>query len=156
MKQSQMSSKVTAMDDLTRKNDNELAEIWHFQKSEIERMEKVLQEHPLYVTAKAIIEEIKRIATQRLQDSGANSIATPNGTIHTVSRTSARIMDPQLFREHVIATGGWDLLDWKANMTACREEMRSKHVPVPGVELSTYTHLNITAPRAPRSQADGE
>ncbi len=108
------------------------------------------------MNARAVIEEIKKIATQRLQDSGASSIATPHGTIHTVSKTTARIMDPETFREFVTSHGAWDMLDWKANMTACRHYIDESKAPVPGVELSTFRRLSITAPKAQLKRLNDE
>lgn len=143
--------------DLSAYNDATLAKLWHDAHEAIEDMEKALNASAPYITAKAVIEEIKRVATQRLQDSGANSIATPFGTIHTVSKTTARIMDPELFRDFVTSTHAWDMLDWKAKMSSCRDYAREHKAPVPGVELSTFNRLSITSPKGPkRTDADAE
>ena len=138
-------------------NDAQLAELWHKAHETLDEMEKLWKEHQPVVTAKAVIEEIKRIATERLENAGASSIVTPFGTIHTVSKTTARIMDPEVFRLHVIQRQAWDMIDWKANMTSCRAEVEAGK-PVPGVELSTFRRLSITAPKAPmkRLHDDGE
>ncbi len=140
--------------DLSKFNEDQLAELWHTAHDSIEAMEKTLNDSEPYVTAKAVIEEIKRIATQRLEDSGASAINTPHGTIHTVSKTTARIMDPELFRGWVIRNEAWDAIDWKANMTTCRAVTEETKAPVPGVELSTYRRLSITAPKAPLKRLD--
>ncbi len=140
--------------DLSKFNDAQLAELWHMAHNNVEEMERLLAQSEPYVTAKAIIEEIKKIATQRLEDSGASSIATPHGTIHTVSKTTAKIMDPENFRTFVTETQAWDMLDWKANMTACRNYINTTETPVPGVELSTFRRLSITAPKAPLKRLD--
>lgn len=141
-------------DDLSKLNDNQLAELWHTAHNSLETMEKMLQDHPPYAMAKAAIEAIKTIATQRLEASGANSIATPSGTIHTVTKTTARIMDPESFRRWVVDNGAWEMLDWKANMTACRNFVEDQGAPVPGVELSSFRRLSITAPKAPLKRLD--
>ena len=135
--------------DLSNLNDDQIAELWHVAHANIDTMEKQLKESAPYATAKAIIDEISKIATKRLEDSGASSINTPHGTIHTVGKTTARIMDPEEFRGFVIETRAWDMLDWKANMTACRTFLEDNKTPVPGVELTTYRRLSITAPKAP-------
>jgi hypothetical protein len=135
--------------DLSNFNDDQLAELWHTAHDSIEAAEKQMKESEPYVTANAVIEEINKIATQRLKDSGASSIATPHGTIHTVSKTTARIMDPELFRSFIVSGRNWDMIDWKANMSSCREYMETSKTPVPGVELSSFRRLSITAPKAP-------
>lgn len=133
--------------DLSNLNDDQLAELWHTAHETLDDVEKELKEDLRYVTATSIIEEIKKIATQRLESSGASSINTPHGTIHTVGKTTARIMDPEEFRGFVIAHNAWDMLDWKANMTACRNWSDETQCPVPGVELTTFRRLSITAPK---------
>jgi hypothetical protein len=128
-------------------NDNELAERYHRNVKWRKQLEDALQKHPDYIQAGAEIEEITKILTQRLHDTGASSINTPNGTIHTVGKTTARIMDPEAFRGYVIGMKAWDMLDWKANVTACRSEIEQSQKPIPGVELSTFRRLSITAPK---------
>ena len=135
--------------DLSKFNDAQLAELWHTAHNSIETMEKMLQEHGPYAMAKAIIEEIKKIATQRLEDSGASSIATPHGTIHTVTKTTARVMDPEVFLDYVFEGNHRNAIDLKANMTYARDVIEKTGTPVPGVELSTFRRLSITAPKAP-------
>lgn len=134
--------------DLSDLNDDQLADEWHKAHAFIDAMEQALQRDAFYANAKAKIEAIKKIATQRLEDSGASSIATPHGTIHTVSKTTARVTDPDLFWDLVLETQNRDLLDLKANMTTCRHIIE-KGMPVPGVELSTFRKLSITAPKPP-------
>jgi hypothetical protein len=142
--------------DLTKLNDDQLVELHHQAKAALKDQDDALKMSGPYVTAQAVLDRVSEILTQRLQDSGASSIATPHGTIHTVSKTTARIMDPEVFREYVIDGGFWDMLDWKANMTACRAMMRSTKARVPGVELSTFSRLSITAPRTPKGDDNGE
>ena len=140
--------------DLSNLNDDQIAELWHVAHANIDTMEKQLKESAPYAPAKAIIDEISKIATKRLEDSGASSINTPHGTIHTVGKTTARIMDPEDFRGFVIETRAWDMLDWKANMTACRNFVEENKTLVPGVELTTFRRLSITAPKAPMKRLD--
>lgn len=142
--------------DLSNFNDDQIAQLWHEAHASIDTMEKQLKESAPYVTAKAIIEEISKIATQRLETSGASSINTPHGTIHTVGKTTARIMDPEDFRGFVIENRAWDMLDWKANMTACRTFVEENKTLVPGVELTTYRRLSITAPKAPMKRLSND
>ena len=142
--------------DLSKFNDDQLAELWHTSHDTLDEMQKLWDQSGPVVTAKAIIEEIKKIATQRLEDRGASSIATPHGTIHTVTKTTARIMDPETFRGFIVDNQAWDMLDWKANMTGCRTYSEETGAPVPGVELSTFRRLSITAPKGKKVKHDEE
>jgi hypothetical protein len=126
---------------------DELAEKYHEAVKLRKDLEEALERHPKFVKAGEDIDTIITILTTRLHDAGATSINTPHGTIHTVGKTTARIMDPQVFREFVVRGGLWDFLDWKANMTACRAYVDEVNRPVPGVELSTFRRLSITAPK---------
>jgi hypothetical protein len=129
-------------------NDDELAAKYHEAVKYRKKLEDALKNHPNYVSAGEDIEAISKIFTTRLHDRGATSINTPHGTIHTVGKTTARIMDPVLFQDWAWQRpDGKAYIDWKANMTACRSHMEETGEPVPGVELSTFRRLSITAPK---------
>jgi len=129
-------------------NDNLLAQRYKRAEQYLKDMEKALKEHPEYVNAKLEIASITQILTQRLEASGASSIVTPSGTIHTVGKTTARVMDPERFQGFIIKGQHWDGLVWAASMTWCRDYIRAHKDEVPGVELTTFRRLSITAPRA--------
>lgn len=148
-------AELVAQMDLSRFNAGQIARLWHEAHANIETMEKQLKESAPYATAKAILDEIDKIATKMLEDSGASSINTPFGTIHTVGKTTARIMDPDLFKGFLnTVPDPWPYVDLKANMTACRSRLDEEKAPVPGVELTTYRRLSITAPKAPMKRLD--
>jgi len=102
----------------------------------------------------ATLKELDDLLMMRLHTDGVTAVATPHGTIHTIGRTTARVMDPQAFREFVKERDAWDMLDLKANMTACRGYMEKRKEHVPGVELSTTRRLSITAPRPAKRKTD--
>ena len=131
-------------------NWDQLAEKWHTAHDMRTAMEKALKEDPEYVSYGKDIEQIEAIVAKRLAESGATSVNTSHGTVHTVGKTTARIMDAEAFRLYVTAHERWDMLDWKANMTACRDYLKENREPVPGVELSTYRRVSITSPRTLR------
>lgn len=137
-------------------NDDQLAQLWHFVNDTREAMEKALKENPRYVSYGETGKQIEGILTKRLEERGVSSMATPHGTIHTVGRTTARIMDPEEFRMFVVTHHRWDMLDWKANMTACRDHLQNAKEPVPGVELTTYRYLRVTSPKATKRLEDVE
>lgn len=135
-------------------DNNRLAKALRDSKQAIKDHDKALKESAPYVTLQKIIAEIEVILTKRLHDSGATSIATPNGTIHTVGQTTARIMDPVELQSFVIEGRHWGALDWKANMTWCRDWTREHNMPVPGVELNTTRRLSVTAPKGAKEDVD--
>ncbi len=83
-----------------------------------------------------------------LEKVGASSINTPEGTVTRTEMSSASLSDAEAFRRHVIDTESWDLLDWKANLTATKDFIK-EHAgePPPGVAISTKFRLGCTAPR---------
>lgn len=89
-----------------------------------------------------------------LEKLGASSINTPAGTVTRTERSSASLSDAEAFRRHVIGTESWDLLDWKANLTATKDFIKINNgEPPPGVTISSKWTLGCTAPRRPRSAA---
>lgn len=81
-----------------------------------------------------------------LEDAGATSIKTPEGTCIASSKTTASLADPKAFMDFVIANSAWDLLDRKANSTAVRDFVAEKgHLP-PGANLSTIRTLSVRRP----------
>ena len=134
-------------DGLNQLNDNELAAYFHRLTKFRKAFEEGLKRDKLYVKAGEDLAAIRQIFTQRFEDRGVSAINTPNGTIHTVGRTSARIVDPQVFGEFLLATRDLSYVDLKANMTTCRSYLDENGNPVPGVELTTFRQINITTPK---------
>ncbi len=83
-----------------------------------------------------------------LEKVGASSINTLGGTVTRTERSSASLVDREAFRRHVIGTESWDLLDWKANLTATKDFIK-EHAGErpPGVTISSKWTLGCTAPR---------
>lgn len=125
---------------------NELARRYKEAEKYMADLEEALKKHPKYVSAKAEYEAIDQILMQRIASSGATSIVTPSGTIHTVGRTTARCEDPELFRGWLQETGDWSYADLRPNMTACRDSKKAGK-DVPGVVLSTTRWLSISKPK---------
>ncbi len=83
-----------------------------------------------------------------LEKVGASSINTPGGTVTRTKRATASLADREAFRRHVIGTESWDLLDWKANLTATNDFIKEHEgTPPPGVTISNKFTLGCTAPR---------
>lgn len=136
-------------------NDSRLALLYHTAYATLDELEEEMKSNMAYLEAKAILAEIDKKVTQLLQDRGCSSIATPHGTIHTVGKTTARIMDPEEFWGFAVRSNRpQDFLDLKANMTSCRAYVEKTGQPVPGVELNTYRRVSITSPKKKGSTDD--
>ena len=66
-------------------------------------------------------EKLRALMLGMLNDSGQESAKTSAGTVYKTTRSSASLEDPEAFKRHVIGSENWDLLDWKANLTAAQD-----------------------------------
>lgn len=78
-----------------------------------------------------------------LDTAGAQSIKTSEGTVYVSARYSASLADPKAFMDYVIANNKFDLLDRKANATACRDFVAETGSQPPGVNLSAIRTLGV-------------
>jgi hypothetical protein len=87
--------------------------------------------------AKETLEQLNAVLLAHLNQVGANSAATDNGTVYRTEKKSASLADGKAFMDYVIAAGAWDLLDRKANVTAVEEFIKGNNAPPPGVNFSS-------------------
>ena len=80
-----------------------------------------------------------------LTDTGHQTAVTAGGTVHWNHRVTAKLEDPQAFMDYVIANKQFDLLDRRANATACRELAEKGTLP-PGVKLNTIRTIGVRKP----------
>lgn len=86
---------------------------------------------------------------QRYLDSaGATSIKSDLGTCYSSTKYTASLADPAAFMQYVIANSEWDLLDRKANVTACKDHVKEKGALPPGVNLSAIETIGVRRPTA--------
>jgi len=91
-------------------------------------------------------EELTGKITEFLSQHGVDSVKTPAGTAYSSVKYSASLADPEAFMKYVIDNQNWDLLDRKANVTACRTYVdEHNHLP-PGVNLSSRETLGVRSP----------
>lgn len=81
--------------------------------------------------------------TDALSTAGAESIRTKGGTVYTTTRYSASLADPQSFMNYVIENSKWDLLDKRANSTACRDFTEANGSLPPGVNLNAIRTVGV-------------
>jgi hypothetical protein len=83
------------------------------------------------------LEQLNGLLLQHLNDLNTNSASTDNGTVYRTEKKAASLADADAFMKHVIATGDFDLLDRKANVSAVAEYIETNNVPPPGVNFSS-------------------
>ena len=78
-----------------------------------------------------------------MEQAGADSIKTPNGTCYSTTRHSASLADSEAFMKFVKDTDNYDLLDRKANVTAVRAYVEEHSALPPGVNLSSIKTIGV-------------
>lgn len=78
-----------------------------------------------------------------MEQAGADNIKTAHGTCYNSIRYTASLADPDAFMTFVKKTGNFDLLDRKANVTACRDYVDTNNQPPPGVNLSAIKTVGV-------------
>jgi hypothetical protein len=81
-----------------------------------------------------------------LEKSGSESVRTASGTCYQSTRYTASLADAEAFMNFVKENNQFDLLDRKANATACRDyAAEHKNLP-PGVSLSAIRTVGVRSP----------
>ncbi len=93
--------------------------------------------------AREYLETLEGLMLQELQAMGAEKVGTPAGTVYRTVKKSATIADGAAFRSFVIGGELWDLVDWKANVTATAEFIEQNDAPPPGINYSTRLEVGV-------------
>ena len=88
-------------------------------------------------------DKVEGILMAALEATGSEAIRTAHGTCHTTTRTSASIADGEAFKSYVIESERYELLDLKANATACKDFVKENGSLPPGVNLTTMTKVGV-------------
>ena len=91
-------------------------------------------------------EKLTGVMQEYLDQLGADSIKTPDGTCYSKVKYSASLADPQAFMDYVIKNGAFDLLDRKANVTAVKGFVEEHGTLPPGTSLSAIKGVNVRRP----------
>lgn len=90
------------------------------------------------------LEKLEGMLLQAVQATGGDSITCKGiGTVYKTVKKSATIADGDAFRRHVIGTQDFDLLDWRANVTAVEAAITRDLEPPPGINFSSFVTVNI-------------
>lgn len=88
-----------------------------------------------------------------LEQTGADSVKTPNGTFTNTTKTTASLDDPDAFMDFVKANNQFNLMNRVANPTAVRDFVEKNGSLPPGVNLATMRSLRVSRPR--KKKVDG-
>lgn len=89
---------------------------------------------------------IEALVGNHLSSTNAESIKTAGGTAYESITYSASIADPIEFQGYVIANRAWDMIDWKANVTAAQDFLKEHKTNVPGVTITPFRKVNFRKP----------
>jgi hypothetical protein len=78
-----------------------------------------------------------------LQEHGVQSLSSDLGTAYLSHKRSAPIHDAIAFKQYVIDNQAWDMLDWKANITAVGDYLTENEELPPGVSLKSNVTLGV-------------
>jgi hypothetical protein len=82
-----------------------------------------------------------------LQQAGIDHVATPSGTAYQITKPSATIRDGAAFRQWVVETASYQIVDWRANANAVSDFIADNDGTIPpGVNYSTRTSVNFRRP----------
>jgi hypothetical protein len=106
-----------------------------------ELLEKAHKDHLRRYTA--VLNRIEGKLMAHLNEHGVQSIASKDAIAYLSHKRSASIRDAIAFRDYVIEHRAWDMLDWKANVTAVSDFItENEHAP-PGVVLNSAVVIRI-------------
>ena len=95
-------------------------------------------------------EKLRAHLLSMLQATGQDSAKTAAGTVYSTVKFSASLENPDEFMRHVIGSQAWELLDRKANTTACADYATMNGALPPGVKMTSRVDIGVRAPTKPR------
>ena len=111
-------------------------------KSEIEERHKA-ELKPIN-DAMALLKEVFAAGMDQLN---VESVKTACGTLSFTTKKSAALADKDAFWTYVVATGKFELIDYKANVTAVEDHIENNNgLAPPGVNWSTFRDVNVRRP----------
>ena len=87
--------------------------------------------------------KLSGVMLQFLEETGQESARTDAGTVYITERHTASLTDPDLFMEFVMKNGAFELMDRRANSTACRDHCEEYGSLPPGVKINSLRTVNV-------------
>jgi hypothetical protein len=82
-----------------------------------------------------------------LDRTGQKSAKTNEGTVTATMRHTASLGDPDAFMDYVMKNGAFELMDRRANSTACQDFAEEHGSLPPGVKLNSIRTVSVRAPQ---------
>lgn len=89
------------------------------------------------------LDELNGLMLNHLNEVGADNVKTASGTVYKSSRKTAPIADRSAFWEYVQSNENFDLLDWKANVTAVGDFVEEHNSLPPGVSFNVHQTVGV-------------
>lgn len=90
---------------------------------------------------------LKQVMAAGLDQLNVDSAKTPCGTVSFSPKASASLADKSAFWTYVVTTGQFELLDYKANVTAVKAHIeKNQGVAPPGVNYSVFRDVGVRRP----------
>jgi hypothetical protein len=83
------------------------------------------------------LEKLNAVLLAHLNTVNGNSVSSDAGVAYRSEKKAASLADAEAFRQFVIENQLWDLIDWKANVTAVEDHIKDNALPPPGVNYSS-------------------
>ena len=90
-----------------------------------------------------VMDMIEAKLLTHLREHGGTSFSNDKGTAYISHKQFASIADAVSFKGFVIENRAWDMLDWKANVTAVQDYLSENQSLPPGVNLRSETSVNV-------------
>jgi hypothetical protein len=89
------------------------------------------------------MEKLEGLLLANLQETGADSVNCPAGTVYIRTETSATIEDKSAFTDWVKTQPDWSALDLKANKTAIKAMIEAKETLPPGLRVTQVKLIGV-------------
>jgi hypothetical protein len=87
--------------------------------------------------------EIELLLLDFLNTTGQTTSAGPAGTAYKKTDTSVTVADARAFREYVLETGRFDLIDWRVSKTPVMEQVSTEGTLPPGINFTQRVSVGI-------------
>ena len=112
------------------------------QKRDLAEAMKVKLE-PIDKTMKSVEAECLR----RMQEDGADSVKTPEGTVYQKMHTNLSVSDRSAFFEWLKSTNEWEMADLRASKRVIRERVEGGGELPPGLNMTQILSVGFQAPK---------
>lgn len=90
-----------------------------------------------------VLRKIEGKLMEHLHEQGLQSLSSDIGTAYLSHKRSSPIVDGVAFRNYVIENRAWDMLDWKANVSAVGDFIAEHSTLPPGVNYKSDVSLGV-------------